>query len=395
MAENEAKPTVLVVDDEPRILDSIKALLEEDFEVASETDGSRALGVLDDGPVAVILADQRMPGLSGDEFLAKARETSDATRILLTGYADMDALIRAVNDGGIHTYVSKPWEPLQLKNTVFRAAECFRHLQQQRSALERLIETERELLENTLRGSVGVLSEILGLVNPPAFGRAQRIRRYVLHMAESMNLEDRWQYELAAMLSQIGCVTVPAEILEKSYAYKPLSKKEQEILSAQSKVGHDLLVKIPRLEKVAQMVGHQGLCSSSKHGSEEPVTTGSHLLQIASDVDEQVMRGHSLESALDRMRGNPRYSSTFLSALDQLQIEETTRTIRTIPLSELKPRMIANAGIYCKNGVLLLAKGQVVTESALARLNAFSNLFGVVEPISVLLTNNSQGYLKS
>jgi signal transduction histidine kinase/response regulator RpfG family c-di-GMP phosphodiesterase len=137
MAENESKPTVLVVDDEPRILDSIRALLEEDFEVESETDGARALGVLDDGPVAVILADQRMPGLPGDEFLAKAREISDATRILLTGYADIDALIRAVNDGGIHTYVPKPWEPLQLKNTVFRAAERFRHLQQQRSALER------------------------------------------------------------------------------------------------------------------------------------------------------------------------------------------------------------------------------------------------------------------
>jgi response regulator RpfG family c-di-GMP phosphodiesterase len=384
MAANETKPTVLVVDDEPRILESIRALLEEDFKVESETDGARALGVLDEDSVAVILADQRMPGLSGDEFLAKARETSDATRILLTGYADMDALIRAVNDGGIHTYVSKPWEPLQLKNTVSRAAECFRQLHQQRSALERLIETERELLENTLRGSVGVLSEILGLVNPPAFGRAQRIRRYVLHMAESMNLENRWQYELAAMLSQIGCVTVPAEILERSYDCKPLSKKEQEILSAQSKVGHDLLAKIPRLEKVAQMVAQQGLRSSGAHGSGEAVTTGSHLLQIASDMDEQLMRGYPLESVLDRLRGDPRYNSKFLGALQQLQIEEATRTVRSIPLSGLRPQMIANAGIYCKNGVLLLAKGQVITESALARLNAFSNLYGVVEPISVL-----------
>src|SRR5579862_3509576 len=129
MAEKETKPTVLVVDDEPRILESIQALLEDDFKVESETDGARALGVLDDDSIAVILADQRMPGLSGDEFLAKARESSDATRILLTGYADMDALIRAVNDGGIHTYMSKPWEPRELKNTVLRAAECFRHLQ--------------------------------------------------------------------------------------------------------------------------------------------------------------------------------------------------------------------------------------------------------------------------
>jgi CheY-like chemotaxis protein len=132
MAEDKTKPTVLVVDDEPRILDSIKTLLDEDFEVKSETDGARALGLLDNGPVAVIVADQRMPGLSGDEFLAKAREISDATRILLTGYVDIDALIRAVNDGGIHKYMSKPWEPVQLKDTVFQGAERFWHLQQQR-----------------------------------------------------------------------------------------------------------------------------------------------------------------------------------------------------------------------------------------------------------------------
>jgi FixJ family two-component response regulator len=384
MTVSEIKPTVLVVDDEPQILDSIKALLEDDFEVESETDGARALGILDDGSVAVIVADQRMPGLSGDEFLAKARETSNATRILLTGYADIDALVRAVNDGGIHTYVSKPWEPLQLRNIISRAAECFRRLQQERSVLERLIMAERELLEGTLRGSVGVLCEILSLVNPPAFGRAQRIRRYVLHMAERMNLTDQWQYELAAMLSQIGCVTVPAEILERPHDCKPLSRKEQQILSAQSKVGHDLLVKIPRLEKVAQMVAQQGLSSSSDHDSEEPVTTGSHLLQIASDVDEQVMSGYPLESVLDRMRGDPRYNSSFLSALDQLQVEEATRTVRTMPLSGLRPQMITNAGIYCKNGVLLLAKGQVITESAIARLRAFGNLFGIIEPINVL-----------
>jgi CheY-like chemotaxis protein len=131
LAENDTKPVVLVVDDEPRILDSIKELLADDFAVEPETDGARALEFLDSGPVAVILADQRMPGLSGDEFLAKARDLSDATRILLTGYADMDALIRAVNDGEIYKYVAKPWEPLQLKNTVFQAAERFRHLRHQ------------------------------------------------------------------------------------------------------------------------------------------------------------------------------------------------------------------------------------------------------------------------
>ena len=107
----EERSSVLVVDDEPRILDSIRDLLSENFDVVATSDPHAALEILNGAHFAVILADQRMPGLSGDQFLMRAQNLSDATRILVTGYTDIDALIRAVNDGQIHTYVPKPWEP--------------------------------------------------------------------------------------------------------------------------------------------------------------------------------------------------------------------------------------------------------------------------------------------
>jgi PAS domain S-box-containing protein len=129
---------VLVVDDEPRILTSITALLEDDFSVLTSTSAETALSLLAHQQVAVIIADQRMPGLTGDEFLAKAKDISEATRILITGYTDINALVRAVNHGQIYTYVAKPWEPVGLRLLVIKAAE--------HSILMQELERERNLL---------------------------------------------------------------------------------------------------------------------------------------------------------------------------------------------------------------------------------------------------------
>lgn len=121
------RPSVLLVDDEPEILHSTAYLLEDDFVVMAFEGAESALKALDDIDISVIVADQRMPGLAGDAFLARAKERSDATRILMTGYADIEALIRAINDGQIYTYLAKPWEPRHFKLTVRKAAE-HRHL---------------------------------------------------------------------------------------------------------------------------------------------------------------------------------------------------------------------------------------------------------------------------
>ena len=138
MLQIQERPAVLVVDDEPRILTSMTALLEDDFSVLTSTSAEKALGILEQEQFVVIIADQRMPGLTGDEFLAKARGLSQATRILITGYADINALVRAVNHGQIYTYVAKPWEPLELRVAVVKAAEHCLLMQE--------VEHERNLL---------------------------------------------------------------------------------------------------------------------------------------------------------------------------------------------------------------------------------------------------------
>jgi signal transduction histidine kinase/response regulator RpfG family c-di-GMP phosphodiesterase len=163
MTELIFKPTVLVVDDEPQILESIHALLEDDFDVVVSTDAMEAVELLKNAQVAVILADQRMPNLTGGEFLAKAREVCDATRILITGYVDIDALIRAVNDGQIHSYVPKPWEPANLKVTVFKAATYAKEVSQRKKAAEIVAEQQQALArsEAAYRQQTKILRSVL------------------------------------------------------------------------------------------------------------------------------------------------------------------------------------------------------------------------------------------
>ncbi|MCR0983006.1 response regulator [Roseomonas populi] len=137
------RATILLVDDEAEILTALTDLLEDDFEVVSTTRPEEALAMLADGLCpAVILSDQRMPGLTGDAFLERARTHSDAEALLLTGYAELDAVVGAVNRGRIAGYAAKPWEPAALLSMVTAARD--------RYALRHALETERALMRGLL-----------------------------------------------------------------------------------------------------------------------------------------------------------------------------------------------------------------------------------------------------
>jgi len=119
------RPRLLIVDDEEAILETMTFTFEDDYEVFTGTSASEGLALLDKhAPIAVVISDQRMPEMTGVEFLAKVFSRSPETqRIILTGFADMNAIIRAINDGHVYAYITKPWEPDQLKQVVRRAAE--------------------------------------------------------------------------------------------------------------------------------------------------------------------------------------------------------------------------------------------------------------------------------
>ena len=120
-----ARPRILVVDDEEAILETMSFTFEDDYEVHTSTDPRRALDLLDaKGPFAAVLTDQRMPDMSGVEFVTEVwRRHPTTVRMILTGFSDMDAIIQAINDGHVYAYISKPWEPDHLKQVMKQAVE--------------------------------------------------------------------------------------------------------------------------------------------------------------------------------------------------------------------------------------------------------------------------------
>ena len=141
------KHPILVVDDEPDILFSLRALLRRDFEVHTAEGGAQALEVLRRHPVHLIMTDQRMPEMTGAELLSRARgERPEAIRIIFTGYADLKAVIDAVNRGEIYRYLTKPWDPDDLCALLHQACEHYEELAER----ERLLADAQALVAQGL-----------------------------------------------------------------------------------------------------------------------------------------------------------------------------------------------------------------------------------------------------
>ena len=238
---NNTRARILCVDDEPRILEGLTLHLRRQYEVETAPGGIAGLHLIRrGGAFAAVISDMRMPGMDGAVFLASSRKFSpDTVRLLLTGQADLDSAIAAINQGQIFRFLTKPCPPSDLLAAVAAAVEQ-----------HRLITAERVLLEETLHGSIKTLVDVLSLANPLSFGRATRIKQHVSDLADKLAIRERWQVEVAAMLSQLGCIVLPAEVAEKLYYGRPLSPQEDAMVARLPAVTEQLLGNIPRLEVV-------------------------------------------------------------------------------------------------------------------------------------------------
>lgn len=370
------KDNILFVDDEQNILDGIKRNLGRIFNVHVAPGAKDGLDILErQGPFAVIVSDMRMPVMDGISFLSIVKERwPDSVRVMLTGNADMETAISAVNEGNIFRFVTKPC-PVE---TIVKIIEtCLSQYY--------LIIAERELLENTLKGSIRVLADILSLTNPEAFSRAVRIRHYIVQMARKLNLSNIWQYEVAALLSQIGYVTVPAETIEKVLGGEELSETEQKMVTSQCDVGRDLIGKIPRLEIVAEMIVNQNKPFNEfdilkKSDLDNPGIIGAGLLKAAIDYDTFLIGGAVPDNAIKSMAKKSReYYPSILDILKEVPIPTFDKIIKMQKISELHNGMILAEDIYAKNRMLIVTKGQEVNDVLKRRLENFS-LQGAVEP---------------
>jgi CheY-like chemotaxis protein len=365
------KRKVLCVDDEENVLRAFERNLRLHFDLETAVGPAAGLSAIAQrGPYAVVVSDLRMPEMDGIQFLRVVRKQSpDSVRLILSGNADLQAVIASVNEGSIFQFLTKPCPADALRSAIDGALKQYQ-----------LIIAERELLEHTLNGSVAMMTEVLSVVSPLAFSRASRIRRYVRHMAKHLELPDLWVYDLASMLSQIGCLAVPSEILENLYAGIALTAEDQKTFASHPSIGQKLLSRIPRMEAIAEMVGHQmtPFRELRDMNISAGVKTGAQMLMIAIRFDETVSRGDPPQSAVKFMRDNPEiYQPKLTIAIGSADVEAVEMETRAIRLRELRPGMIIDEDLRAANGLLLVAKGQVVSEAGIARLLNFSKSAGI------------------
>jgi CheY-like chemotaxis protein len=377
---------ILFVDDEPKILTGLERQLGGIFEMQTAPSPEIGLQLLrQDGPFAVVVSDFRMPGMNGIQFLSEVKHVNaDTVRVMLTGQADLGTAIAAVNEGSIFRFLTKPCAPETLTAALDSAIEQ-----------HRLITAERELLEKTLRGSVKVLTEVLSLLQPEAFRHACLLRKYVAHIATHLALKSVWEFELAAMLCQLGYITVPQHVLNKVAAHERLTAAENAVFTAHPAVAERLLQNIPRLETVGHMIRNQGSPPSLKERANamfegaDAVTLGTAVLRAALEFDRLVSSGKPHEEALAHMRQAGRFHSRMLQALETIEIQNE-RQVLEVRLHELHAGMIAHQNILTHNGLLLVPNGEELTVPMIEKLRGFAKTVGIPEPLSVVVVSSPQ-----
>jgi len=370
---------LLLVDDDLNILHGYKRQLRKRFQIDTASGGKEGLeAVVKDGPFAVIVSDMQMPEMDGIQFLTAVRQVApDSVRMMLTGNADQKTAMEAVNDGRIFRFLTKPCSPEAFTKALEVGIEQYR-----------LITAERELLSKTLSGSVSVLTEVLSLVNPTAFGHATSVRRLVGRICQEVQVDNVWEIEIAAMLSQVGCITIPETTLAKLSSGEPLSAEELQTYQGHPQVGYNLISKIPRLKGAAEIIAYQQKCFDGSgvpdDGKQaEQIPFGARVLKLVIDVVQLISTEKSSEEVWTAIHDREGwYDPSLVDAL--AVVLDIEYVIKSVEIKHLEENMILDEHVVTQSGDLLLARGQEVTASLRERLTTFATTGrGVREPIRV------------
>jgi FixJ family two-component response regulator len=373
-------PRVLCVDDEPNVLEGLRDSLRRSFDVQIAQSGAHGLALLQQDPdgYAVVISDMRMPVMSGAAFLNQARRIApSAVRLLLTGHSDVDAAIRAVNDGQIFRFLTKPCPPDDLLRAC--AAALGQH---------RLLNAERVLLEQTLRGAIKALTDVLALTNPAAFGRGTRLKTGVGLLAQQIGMTDAWEVEIAALLLQLGAVTLPDATAEKLYSGAALTSEEQKMAAGVPRATERIIGHIPRMEGVLQVL--KDVARRFDADDDRGPSLGGRMLRIVRDHDELESRGAARSAALDTMTTrsgtyDPQLLTDYARALGLTREVEDAIDVQ---VDSLRVGMTFAEDVRHRGGTLLIARGYKVTVALLARLEHIPR-GQVREPLRVIAGSSS------
>lgn len=377
---------VLFVDDDMNILASFKRRLGRRFDIATVPGGEQGLEVLEkDGPIAVVISDQRMPGMDGIQFLGEVKKRApDTVRMMLTGNTDLTTAIKAVNEGSIFRFFTKPCPPEEMASAIEAGLKQYN-----------LIRAERDLLEQTLAGSVKMLIDVLSLINPEAFQKTWLLRDWVRRVAVRMDLPNVWELDIATMLSPIGLITIAPEIQGKVRDGAELSEVDREIYERAPEAARNLLSNIPRMKNLSEMIYYQdkgfdgsGFPDDWVAGKDIPL--GGRLLKVLIDL---AALGDSPDRATfaELETRAQLYDPEILAAVRDCFLGENapkddaaTQEVVKVTAARLKAGARLVSDIETEDGWLVLAAGNEISQAQIERLSNLRKHRKLKEPLLVI-----------
>ncbi|GAB4562620.1 MAG: response regulator [Geothermobacteraceae bacterium] len=406
---------VLFVDDEANVLSSLRRLtIDEEFETLTANSGAEGLSVLETGEnIGLIVSDQRMPQMSGAEFLARAREMlPEVPRIVLTGYADIEAAMAAINEGGACRYIKKPWDNDELLQIVRGELERYRLLLENRH-LQKVIEEKNEqlaawnanlkkrVLEQTaeirqknelladqnsglkwaLRGTIEALSTLVEQRDPKASGHANNVAAISEAMARALDLPDEEVETIveAALLHDIGKVALPENLLGTTQ--DDLAGDDLARYMRHPVIGQLAIDKIERLRPAGLLVRHHHEWFDGGGGPDhlagEKIPLGARIIALADRVDH-LLSGKTdlahIKAALRKVEDQlgSRFDPDLFKFVRQPAVEHYGKMICSgdkvgaiLKPPELRSGMVLAENLISGSGLMLLKEGTVLEKKHL------------------------------
>ncbi|MNM59742.1 Hydrogenase transcriptional regulatory protein hupR1 [compost metagenome] len=426
MDEVADRAVVLLVDDESSILNSLRRLLRgQPYDVLLAESGAQALELLEQRPVNLVISDARMPGMDGATLLAQVNQRFPGTlRILLTGYADMSTIAKAINDGHIHRYISKPWNDEEMLVTV-RQALAFQYSESERRRLEDLTQVQNQQLKllnasleqrvaartaelqqtadmldlayEELKRSYVTGTEVFSLLANLRLPRPKQTNRQVIELIRvyctrhGLDEASSRDLTMAAALYNIGKMSWTDSMLTCPVDLLPLS--ERDLYRSYPKQSESLVMTLEPMKEAAQLIlHHQERWDGSgfpDHLKGEAIPLGARWLKLAVDFIE-LQRGLVLERQMNSDEAlmyirkyagklyDPGLVEDFVKVCAQFLSDVTLAdpTVQALGTRELAGGMVLVRNLNADNGMLLLNAGKVLSAALVEKLIAFEEMEG-------------------
>lgn len=413
------KSAVLLVDDEESILNSLRRLLRgQPYEVVLATSGAQALEIMATRPIDLVMSDARMPGMDGATLLAEVHRLYPATsRILLTGYADLTTIIKAINDGQIHRYISKPWNDEELQLVLQQTLEHQRlerlardqteQLKLLNATLEKRVAARTAELQQTadmldlaydeLKRSYVTGTEVFSLLANLRLPKDKQTNRALIELirvycaAQSMDESSTRDLTMAAALYNIGKLSWTDSMMVAPS--DKLHSTDRGLYREYPGQSESLLMTLEPMKDAARIIRHHQErwdgTGFPDHLKGDAIPPGSRLLKLAVDFIE-LQKGLILERHLNSDEAllyirkyagrlyDPALVEDFVQACATLLSDVTLGdpTVKVLSTRELEAGMVLARNLNADNGMLLLNAGKVLNLPLVDKLIAFEAMEG-------------------